>query len=434
MPATSRIAELAANFRPAPYVRFNAEDFGFIVGMPDGEVLLTRAEAAGILSSTVLREDLQQFLLERLDVGKGFHLRTPPLVWLELTRKCNLTCDHCYIDAGRVRANEMPAERWFSLLDEMAEMGVWAVAFTGGEPTLHPSFAELVRHARDRNLLVGIATHGMFLTEELLSSIPREGVIVSVSIDDLHVGRRGHSCPTEAAKASILRAQDLGFLTNIMTNTHRRNIDGLADLMTWARDNGTSVRSVPVSPIGRGKRHPELENIVDDVPRAAEFWLQECTWEHEYHTHAGICVGTIFNYGLSFAYMTRRCSSGRYLCYVAGDGTVFPCTMCAGENIFASGSIADRTFADVWRSYWPIRERSWDDFKEVCTGCPINSDEYYCASRCPAMSHARHGVLDKCGASQFEIESAIYRTQLLNKTPTGAASNIPVTAMVAEAT
>ena len=127
--------------------------------------------------------------MERLVVQPGFHLRTPPLAWLELTRKCNLTCEHCYIDAGRKREHEMPTARWLSLLDEMASMGVWAVAFTGGEPTLHPDFATIVRHARARDLLVGIATHGMFLTEELLDAIPSRGVLISVSIDDLHEGR-----------------------------------------------------------------------------------------------------------------------------------------------------------------------------------------------------------------------------------------------------
>lgn len=425
MSGFSRIAELARNFRPDNRVRFNAEDFGFIVGFPTGEIVLTRPAAAAVLRPDTPRSDLKPFLLKHLDVGRGFHLRTPPLAWLELTRKCNLTCDHCYIDAGRARRDEMPTSRWFSLLDEMAAMGVWAVAFTGGEPTLHPDFAEIVRHARSHELLVGIATHGMFLTDELLDAIPNRGVLISVSIDDLHEGRRGHSVSREAAKAAILRAQDRGFLTNVMTNTHRRNRDGLEDLIRWAKANGTSVRSVPVSPIGRGKRHPHLENTVEDVAVAARFWLDECLWEHEYHTHAGLCVGTIFNYGLSLAYMTRRCSSARYLCYVAADGTLFPCTMCAGENLFAAGSIADRPFAEVWRGHWPIRDHSWDDFAATCAGCRINRPEYYCASRCPAMSFARHGHFNQCGASEFEIESTILRTKMLNTTETGLQSNRP---------
>jgi radical SAM protein with 4Fe4S-binding SPASM domain len=358
--------------RPTPRVRYNAEYFGFLVAFPDGEIVLAAPTAMSVLHPQVSYEEVVPHLLTHLDVVEGFHLATPPLVWLELTRKCDLACPHCYINGGIARDNEMSPARWCELLDEMADMGVWAVAFTGGEPTLYPGFVEVVRHARQRDLLVGIATHGLFLTDELLNSIPRDGVIISVSIDDLHIGRAGRESTAAKGMDAILRAQSHGFLANIMTNTHRKNIDGLAGLMSWAEENGVSVRSVPLSPIGRGKFRPDLQNGAEDVKRAAEFWLRECEWEHRYHREAGLCVGVIFNYGLSLAYMTSRCSSGRFLCYVASDGTIFPCTMCASEELFPSGSVRDNSFAQVWRSPWEIRKYSWANFAATCEGCVIN--------------------------------------------------------------
>lgn len=420
------LTTLAANYRPVPRVRYNAERFGFIVGFPDGEIVLTKPSAVAVLNAQVSRDEIESHLLPSLEIWSEFHLATPPLVWLELTRRCNLTCPHCYINAGNGRKDEMESRRWFDLIDELADMGVWAVAFTGGEPTLHPAFADLVQHARKRDLIVGIATHGMFLTDDLLKRLPVQGVIISVSIDDLHVGIGNHGAPASKGKEAILRAQTHGFLTNIMTNTHRQNVDGLEGLIGWAEDHGVSVRSVPMSPIGRGKTRPDLLNAPSDVERSARFWLRECELEHVYHREAGLCVGAIFNYGLSFSYMTRRCASGRYLCYVAADGMVFPCTMCAGENIFAAGSIVLHSFSSVWRSHWDIRNLSWDSFQETCTGCPINNDKYYCAARCPALSHARHGTLTDCGASEFEIQSTIYRTSLLEATSTGQKSNQPL--------
>ena len=406
-------------------VRFNSEQFGFIVGFPDGEIVLAGPSAVECIGPTLAREELEPHLLKRLVVQPGFHLDTPPLVWLELTRRCDLACPHCYIDAGRRRPNEMSTERWRGILDELASMGTWAVAFTGGEPALHPDFAELVRYARSVGLLVGIASHGMLLSDEMLDSLPRDGVIISVSVDNLHVGRRGRHASTENSLAAIKRAQKLGFLTNVMANSNRENIDELAGMMAWAEENGVSVRSVPFSPIGRGGRNRHLENGPEDVEKAAQFWLRECEWEHEYHQRAGLCVGVIFNYGLTLANMTRRCSSGRYLCYVAADGTVFPCTMCASESLFSPGSVADRPFADLWRDHWEIRDYSWDNFAPACEGCVISDPSYYCASRCPAMSYARHGSFFSCGASEFEIRSTIRRTELLNASPLAGETALP---------
>lgn len=404
-------------------IRFNKEYFGYIAGYPQGEIVLTVPEAGPLLEKGAPRSELEPFLLPTLDVREGFHLNTPPLVWLELTRRCNLTCPHCYIHGGEARENEMPSSEFYRLLDEFAEMGVWAVAFTGGEPTLHPEFGNLVRYARKKNLLVGIATNGMFLTPALLESLPRDGVIISVSLDNLHVdGNRDFQVATKA----ILRSQESGFLTNIMTNSNSVNIHQLEPLMQWAESHGVSVRSVPFSPLGRGKEHRYLENSTNDVETAAKFWIRECEWEHEYHKKAGLCVGLIFNYGLTLSYMTRRCSSGRFLCYICADGTVFPCTMCAGENILSPGNLLGRPFAEFWQSEWEIRKYCWDNFKETCKDCVINDPRYYCNSRCPATSHARNNQFFGCGASPFEKLSVIVRTAMLEGTHVGETIRVPV--------
>ena len=403
-------------------VRYNQEYFGYIAGYPQGDIFLTKPSAGPLLSVGAPKEALTPHLLSTLDVQPGFHLQTPPLVWVELTRRCNLTCAHCYIEGGAARENEMPASEFYRLIDEFADMGVWAIAFTGGEPTLHPEFASLVRHARKRQLLVGIATNGMFLTDALLDSLPRDGVIISISLDNLHVGA-AHEF--NASTRAILRCQESGFLTNIMTNSNRESIHYLNKLVEWAEAHGVSVRSVPFSPLGRGKRHRYLENTPADVEIAAKFWLRECEWEHEYHKQAGLCVGVIFNYGLTLASLTRRCSSGRFLCYICADGTVYPCTMCAGEEILSPGNVRDRPFADFWRSEWPIRSYSWDNFKETCEGCIVNDPRFYCSSRCPAMSHARNDQFFGCGASAFEKLSLITRTALLQSSGISETNDLP---------
>lgn len=412
---------------PQGLLRYNEEYFGYLVGYPSGDIVLAQPSAGPLLARGASLDALQPHLLETLDVRPGFHLHTPPLAWLELTRRCNLTCAHCYIDGGEARAGELSTEALKAVIDDLADMGVWAIAITGGEPTLHPGFVELVNHARSRDLLVGIATHGLFLSEALLKSIPTDGVIISVSLDDLHISDAKPGSDFKVASRALLRSRALGFDVNIMTNTHRRNIDRLEELIGWAKANEVSVRSVPFSPLGRGKQHrAALENTVDDVHKAARFWLQECEWEHAYHQRVGLCVGSIFNYGLSLAYMTRRCSSGRFLAYICADGTVYPCTMCAGEQVLSAGRIGERPFSEIWRSDWEIRRFNWDNFAATCDGCILNTSEYYCASRCPAMSHARHGEYFKCGASDFEIASTVVRTAMLNSTDLGRTTGAPL--------
>jgi radical SAM protein with 4Fe4S-binding SPASM domain len=410
-------------------IRINREYFGYIAGFPDGQINLFSHTAGPALKRGASFTELQPHLLEELVVRPCFHLDTPLLVWFELTRRCNLTCPHCYIDAGLPRDQELTTSDILRLLEEMARMGVWAVTFTGGEPTLHAHFAEIVLFARSQGLLVGIATNGMFLSDALLDRLPRDGVIISVSLDNLHIMAPGDAASDfRVAARAVLRSQQMGFLTNIMTNSHKRNIAQLHHLLDWAKENGVSVRSVPFSPLGRGRQHLELENTPEDVHEAADFWLKEKEWERAYHRKVGLCVGAIFDYGETLGYMTRRCPSGRYLCYVASDGTVYPCTSCAAEKLLSPGNVKDMSFPSLWRSEWEIRRYCWDNFRSTCEGCVLNTPEYYCASRCPALSYARHREYFACGASDFQIQSTIVRTAML-RTSELAGSDRPVQSM-----
>lgn len=404
-------------------IRYNREYFGYIVGYPEGDIILVNNSAAPLLERKASLEELQDYLLEELEVHDKFYLNTPPLVWLELTRRCNLNCPHCYIDGGLARQNEMKTHEFHTLIDELAQMGVWAVTFTGGEPTLHPDFVDLVVHAHECGMLIGIATNGWLLTEQLLNSLPQDGVIISVSLDNLHtIGNQQANNNFEIATRAILKSQEKGFLTNLMVNTNRRNIDDLEMWLDWGEKHGVSIRNIHTYPLGRGKIEKELEliNTPEYVNKAAHLWLREILMEHEYHKKSGLCVGALFNYGLTLGYLTRRCSSGRFLCYISADGTVYPCTNCAAENILSPGNIRENGFINLWRSDWEIRNYSWDNFKSTCKGCVLeDTTKYYCSSRCPAMSYARHGNYFNCGSSEFDINSNIIRTELLKNSPRG---------------
>ncbi|MCU1645863.1 MAG: radical protein [Nocardia sp.] len=76
-------------------------------------------------------------------------------LWLELTGLCQLSCTHCYADSGPTKTHgTMTTNDWLSVIDDAAVIGVGAIQFIGGEPTLHPALPELIRHASS----LGIAT------------------------------------------------------------------------------------------------------------------------------------------------------------------------------------------------------------------------------------------------------------------------------------
>lgn len=102
-----------------------------------------------IESSDVLRygrrsKDLPSHLLQFSEDKK-------PVVILNLTKRCNLRCVHCYAGAdGPAAANELSTDEWLRVIDELAAFGSPVALFSGGEPLMHPDIVRLARHAVSR--------------------------------------------------------------------------------------------------------------------------------------------------------------------------------------------------------------------------------------------------------------------------------------------
>lgn len=97
--------------------------------------------------------------------------RTPLEVSLEVTRRCPLDCQHCYnnlpmgdLDA---RKRELTKEEYFSILTELADMGVIWLLFTGGEIFARKDFLEIYDFANRKGFLITLFTNGILINEKI---------------------------------------------------------------------------------------------------------------------------------------------------------------------------------------------------------------------------------------------------------------------------
>ena len=84
----------------------------------------------------------------------------PVLVEIAPTGYCNATCPWCFFN-GKKSKTRINRKTMLSAIEDMATMGVKALNWSGGgEPTLHPDFAEFVARAQGLGLKQGLFTNG----------------------------------------------------------------------------------------------------------------------------------------------------------------------------------------------------------------------------------------------------------------------------------
>src|SRR5438445_6842006 len=113
--------------------------------------------------------------------------RVPLEVSIEVTRRCPLECQHCYnnLPMGDLAARnrELSKEEYVALLDELADMGVLWVLFTGGEIFARKDFLEIYTHAKRKGFLITLFTNGILINEgiaDYLREYPPFGIEITL--------------------------------------------------------------------------------------------------------------------------------------------------------------------------------------------------------------------------------------------------------------
>lgn len=82
-------------------------------------------------------------------------------VFLFLTEQCNLACQHCYVSASPALTNHMSEQVFERALSVFRHsLGVLDFRLTGGEPTVHPHFRDIVAVLHAHQCRVRLITNG----------------------------------------------------------------------------------------------------------------------------------------------------------------------------------------------------------------------------------------------------------------------------------
>jgi radical SAM protein with 4Fe4S-binding SPASM domain len=93
---------------------------------------------------------------------------------LEVTPRCNLRCQHCYLPfpqrAGPHR-DELSQAEIRRILDEIADAGCLWLLLTGGEPFLRRDFLEIYDYAKQKGFIITVFTNGTLLNQQIVDHL-----------------------------------------------------------------------------------------------------------------------------------------------------------------------------------------------------------------------------------------------------------------------
>lgn len=334
-------------------------------------------------------------------------LSAPFLVVWGVTNRCNLRCGHCYANSGRALENELTTQEAHSLIDELADIGVVAIAFSGGEPMLRRDVFELTSHANWRDIYVAMASNGTLITKSVAKKLKNSGVrYIEISIDgsgETHDMLRGVGGAFDSALEALKYCKEEGMLTCMAMTVTRQNYAEVPKVIGLAEEIGVD-RFVHFNfiPTRRGKQMAGEDLTPEDrekllkllysklrkggievfstAPQYAKVALQEEATPHfSFSFYGGLMGGAT----KALAEFISGCGAGRLYCGIEANGDVVPCVFMP----IRVGNVRRKSFKEIWDNsslLQALRDRenlkgccAKCEYKYVCSGCRSRAYAYY---------------------------------------------------------
>jgi AdoMet-dependent heme synthase len=332
----------------------------------------------------------------------------PYVISWNLTYRCNLACEHCYLDAGPTPLvgtenfadrSELGTEECFKVIDEIAAFAPECVTIlTGGEPLLRRDILEIVQRAAERELWVVVGTNGVRITENLARRLADAGARgLSLSLDALDPDRHDGFRQVRGAwqntveGAAILNRVGLPFIVQTTAGAH--NLGELEAIADFAHDRlAAKVWNLYfLVPTGRGQFVSDITPAQYDEVLASLYRIQR-KYDRRMLVNAKCAphyIKTVLEKGdethpvRTYSGGAGGCPAGTHYMGIRPNGDVTPCPYLP---VFA-GTLRSSSLADLWTSselFTGIRRRS--SLGGRCGACEMNGHCGGCRARAYGMT------------------------------------------------
>ncbi len=278
---------------------------------------------------------------------------------LELTPKCNNRCTGCGNIFTDRAGPPLSAAQWQKVLNKIAPHAA-RLRFTGGEPTLHPEFRDIVEVTCSLDVSFTLLTNARWQDPDGLIGLLRStsqcmGLLVSLhgTTADTHEAFTQVKGSFAETVNNIKRATAAGLTVDTSTIITQVNCSQIDDIVAFSAKLGVEravfARYLPVRSNALAPTRDQLRKAIEAV---------EAQREAGARSEFSVCIPQCFAASSSIG-----CLSGLTYCVIDPWGNVRPCT----HTSLVCGSLLEQSIEEIWHG---LEMQSWREMIPAqCYGC-----------------------------------------------------------------
>ncbi len=263
----------------------------------------------------------------------------PSHAQISLTNVCPQNCQYCY---NKNRSGEpLSTAKIKQLIQDLKEMGVFWLGFTGGEPLLNKDIVEIVKSVGD-DCAIKLFTSGLNLTEQLAEALKEAGLLyVSISLDHWkeveHDGIRGYKGAYQEALRAIEIFKNLGIHVSVSTVISREMLkkDQVDEFLKFLISLGIHEAWLSETK-PTGEAFWNEASVITEEERLSLVRLQD-----KYNKAGKITVNYLGHFEGKEHF---GCNAGNKMVYIDAFGEVSPCVFTP----MTFGNVRDKTVNTIF--------------------------------------------------------------------------------------
>jgi radical SAM protein with 4Fe4S-binding SPASM domain len=308
-------------------------------------------------------------------------------VEIELTRRCNHNCCHCYARRKSYKDTELNTQQILRIIEDLTARNVADVCFTGGEPFIRNDFLSILRQAHGNGLHIWINTNGSFITGPMAGEIAKfRPLVVWLSLNgstpEVHDAIHGAEGSFDKAVSAIKHLRDSGIPVFVSTTVMKWNLHDVKNISKLCNRMDVHTHSIDMC-IGT------TQAVQDHVVSADDYVA---------HVASLIDVKDL-EYGDNELLRDRfrgrdssetPCGAGFRKLAIDCEGNILPCIVL---DAFIAGNVFRDSLMEVFRGsevFLRFRKANIDGIA-VCSSCRFRN---VCRGGCRARAYFHNGELD----------------------------------------
>ena len=295
-----------------------------------------------------------------LDALKEHRVVAPVHIRIKPMNHCNHDCWYCAYRVDNLQLGEdidlkdvLPEDKMFEIVDDVVDMGVKAVTFSGGgEPLLYKPLPDVVKRLAENGVKVASLTNGSNLKGKMAEAFSRYGTWIRISVDGWDDA--SYSKARGIADGSFTKLLDnmrnfsamdtscvMGVSFIIGKDNHDHIFDACAQFKEAGADHVKLSATVVANEVeANNAYHRDFDDqIKAEIERVKTLDDENFSIVNHYHEMED-------RFAKSYTY----CPFLQFLTVIGADCNVYTCQDKAFNQAGLLGSIKDRSFKDFWFS------------------------------------------------------------------------------------